>query len=247
VGGGPQPTLDDHAGRRHPTELAAEDPWAPYGAAAGVVAVALFVSAAFLIADRPAFDAPAREVAAYFDDARTRIQVACALSAAAAPLLIWFFATVASLTRTGAPGTRRAGTVAKGCGFVFVALFLVDVTALATGALRPDNMRAHPELAVTLVDFEWLIQGMAAFLGFGLLAAFAILALRDHAVWPRWVGALAAVAAPLYVVRVGTLFTTDGVFAADGALGLYMPVVALAGWIAVGSMVLAGDLRAGKV
>lgn len=51
-----------------------------------------------------------------------------------------------------------------------------------------------------------------------MLAAFAALALRDRALWPPWLGWLAAVAALGYALRVGTLFTTDGAFAADGVL-----------------------------
>jgi hypothetical protein len=126
---------------------------------------------------------------------------------------------------------------------VFVALFLADVTSLAVSALRPENMAAAPELAAALRDFEWLAMGMAAFLVSGVLAAFAVLALRDRAIWPRWLGWLAAIAALAYALRVGTLFTTDGIFAADGVLGLWVPVIAAAGWILVGSVVLAVKVR----
>jgi hypothetical protein len=41
-----------------------------------------------------------------------------------------------------------------------------------------------------------------------------------------------------YALRVGTLFTTAGPFAADGLLGLYVPVIAIAVWIVVASVVL---------
>jgi hypothetical protein len=141
------------------------------------------------------------------------------------------------------PGARRAGSVAYGSGLVFLALFLADVTALAVSALRPENLLADPELAAALRDFEWLAMGMAGFLVSGTLAAFAVLALRDGAIWPQWLGWLAAVAAVTYLLRVGTLFTTEGAFAADGALGLWVPVIAAASWIAVGSVVLTLRLR----
>jgi hypothetical protein len=62
----------------------------------------------------------------------------------------------------------------------------------------------------------------------------------------RWVGWLAAIAALLYPLRVGTLFSTEGAFAADGVLGLYVPVAAVAAWIFIASVVLASDLRAGR-
>jgi hypothetical protein len=220
-----------------------DDSWAPAGAAAGAVAVALYVVGSLVIGTPPDFDAPGAEVAAYLDEERTRIQVGSAIHAAWAPFFVWFLATVASLTRAGGPGTRRAGAVAFGCGVTFIALFLADVTALAVGALRPENMAAAPELAAALHDFSWLAMGMAAFLIAGVLGAFAVLALRDKAIWPDWLGWLAAIAALAYTLRVGTLFTTEGAFAADGVLGLYVPVIAVAGWIFVGSVVLALNLR----
>jgi len=220
-----------------------DDSWAPYGAAAGAVGVALFVAGALVIGERPDFDAPAAEVADFYDEKRTRIQMGAALDAAIAPFLVWFLATVASLARDVGPAARRAGSVAFGCGTVYVALFLADVTTLAVGALRPENVAESPEVAAALHDFEWLAMGIAAPLGSAMLAAFAVLVLRDKALWPGWLGWLAAIAAPAYALRVGTLFTTEGAFAADGVLGLYVPVAALATWIVLGSVVLALRLR----
>jgi hypothetical protein len=215
------------------------DPWAKYGAAAGAIAIVLFAIGALLVGERPDFDASGAAVAADLDADRTRIQVGCAFFAAFAPFFVWFLATIASMTRAGGPGMRRAGAVAYGCGLIFVALFLADVTALAVGALRPGNMAADPELAAALRDFELLIMGMAAPVVTGMLAAFAVLVLRDKAIWPEWLGWLAAVAAPAYALRVGTLFTTNGPFAADGVLGIYVPVIAVAAWTVLASVVLA--------
>jgi hypothetical protein len=86
-------------------------------------------------------------------------------------------------------------------------------------------------------------MGTGAFPAAAMLGAFAVLALRDGAVWPRWVGVLAALAAGLYLLRAGTLFTTDGAFAADGVLGIHVPVGALAGWIVIASASLARRSR----
>ena len=220
-----------------------DDRWAPFGAAAGAVAIVLFGIGSLLTGDRPGFDAGGAELAAHLDAERTRIQVGCAFLAAAGPFLVWFLATVVSLARAGGPGARRAGVVAYGCGLIFIALFLADVTALAVSALRPENMAAAPELAAALRDFEFLAMGIATPLASGMLAAFAVLALRDRAVWPAWLGWLAALAAVAYTLRVGTLFTTEGAFAADGLLGLYLPVIAFAAWIGVASVRLALRIR----
>jgi hypothetical protein len=215
---------------------------APYGAAAGAAGIVLFAVGTLVIGDRPGFDAGGPEIAANLEENRTRIQLGCAILAAWTPLFVWFLVTVASLAGEAGPGARRAATVAFGCGLVFIALFLVDVTALAVSALRPDNMAADPELAVALRDFEWLAMGSASFVMAGVMAAFAALVLGHEAVWPRWVGWLAAAAAVLYPLRAGTLLATDGAFAADGLLGLYVPVGAVAGWVLIASVVLALDL-----
>jgi hypothetical protein len=217
-----------------------------YGAAAGAIAIALFAAAALVVGDGPGMDASGGEVASFYDGSRTEIQVGCALIAVSAPLLIWFLATVASLSRGAGPRARLAGSVAFGCGLVFLALFLADVSTLAAGALRPENMAASPELARTLRDLEWLAIGMATFLGVGLLAAFAVLVLRAEAIWPRWLGWLAVIAAIAYALRIGTLFTTDGPFAAGAVLGLYVPVAGLAGWFFIGSALLTFKLWVGE-
>jgi hypothetical protein len=224
----------EHAGAR--------DEGGVYGAAAGAIAVMFFAIAALIIG-APDLDASGAEVARRLSAERTWIQIGCAVSAASIPFLVWFLATVASLTRWERPAVERAGAVAYGCGLVFAALYLTDVSALATGALRPETMAAAPELASALRDLEWMAAGMAGFLGAGVLAGFSILTLRHGALWPRWLGWLAALAAFVYTLRIGTLFTTNGPFAADGALGLWAPVIAITTWLAAGSVSLTLSLR----
>ena len=209
---------------------------APYGAAAGAAGVVLFVVGTLVIGERPGFDASGAEIAANLDENRRRIQLGCAILAAWTPLFVWFLATVVSLAGEAGVGPRRAATVAFGCGLVFSSLFLVDVTALAVSALRPGNMAADPQLAVALRDFEWLAMGSGAFVVTGMMASLAALVLGHGAVWPRWIGWLAVVAGSLYLLRVGTLVATDGAFAADGILGLYVPVTAVAGWVLIASV-----------
>ena len=222
--------------------------WSRYGAASGAVAIVLFLVGGLVIGDEPEFDAGASEVAAFFADNQERIQLGAAIEALWAPLFVWFLATVASVARaTGPPGARRAGTIALACGSIFLGLFLVDVTALAVAALRPENMAAAPELAAALRDASWLAQGMAAPLGSAVLLAFAFLTLRHRAVWPEWLGWLAMAAALIYMLRIGTLFTADGPFAADGVLGLWVPVGAIAAWIFLASLVLALSPREHEV
>lgn len=220
------------------------DRWAPYGAASGVAAVLLFVVGFLIIPQPPDLDALPIERAAYFGDERTQIHVGSAFFLAAAPFFLWFLATISSLTRAGTPGARRAGTVAYGSGVVVIALFLADVTALSVGALRPDAMASVPELGGALLDFSFLALGAAALVTAAIFAAFAVLVLRDRALWPDWLGWLAILASICCALRLGTLFTTEGTFAADGALGFYVPVGALLAWTLLGSVALASSVRA---
>jgi hypothetical protein len=213
------------------------------GAAAGAVAVLLYVVGGLLTGTPEDFGGPAAEAVAYFDERRTGIQLGSACFAASAPFLVWFLATVVSLARQAGPPARRAASVAYGCGLVALALFMADVAALAVGALRPENMAAAPQLAAALLDFSFVAIAMASFLTSALFAAFALLSLRAEPLWPGWLGWLALVAALACALRAGTLFTTEGPFTAGGALGFWAPVAAFVGWTLAGSVALARPAR----
>ena len=203
------------------------------GAAAGALSILLYLVGAAWMGGEPAFDAPAGEVAAFFDENRTRVQVGAAFQAAWAPLFMWFLVTAGSLAASKSTG--RAAALALACGGIFVTLFLADVGSVAVAALRPDNQ--VPEVVVSLRDFSWLAMAMAAPVASATIGALSGLALRSW-VWPRWLGILGVVVACVYALRIGTLFTTSGPFAADGVLGLWLPVVAIAGWIVLASVLL---------
>ncbi len=220
------------------------DSWAPYGAAAGAVAVVLFAVGFLISPEPPDIGASGEEIAAYFGEDRTQLHVSTGFLAASSAFFIWFFATVASLTRAGGPGTRRAGTVAYGCGVVAVGLFLADVTALSLGALRPENMAASPELATALFDFSWLALGVGSVVFAGVYAAFAVLVLRDNALWPDWLGWTAAGVAIASALRLGSVFTTEGPFrAVEGVLGFWVPVISFLAWTLVASIALATSVH----
>lgn len=207
----------------------------PYVAGAGVVAVALFLAAALVLGPRPAADASGGEVVRDVVENRTRIQIGCALSALAGPFLVAFLAGILALSRQAAPGAQPAALTAFGCGLAFVTLYLADVSALAVAALRPEVLISEPALASVLRDLEWVMPAMAAFLLSGFFVGCAAIALQAGALWPRWLGWLALVAAAAYGLRTGALFTTEGPFAADGLLALYVPLVAGLGWITLAS------------
>ena len=191
-----------------------------WAGAAGLAAVVLFVLGALLVGDRPPLDAPAAAVAADLLEHPERVQGACVLFALAGTLLA---VVLAAATAAG----THALLVARVCGLTFLALFLVDVTALAV-ASRPHP----PDVVVALRDVELLAMGTAAPLVSAALAAFSV------ALAPGPLARLTALAAALYLLRLGTLLTTSGPFAADGVLGLVVPVVALLAWVVAASVAL---------
>lgn len=214
-----------------------------YGAAAGALGVCLFLAGALISGDPPSFDASGSELASYYEENRTVIQLNCALAALGTPLLLWFFATVSSLAQDNGLRAGRTASLAYGCIIAWAAVFLVDLSFLAVAALRPENLAAAPELATALHDLEWLTMGAAAPLLVTTMLCAAALALRDGAVLPRGLGWLAVAAAAAYALRVGVLLTTEGPFAADALLGLYVPVGSLVSWIFIASVVLTLRLR----
>jgi hypothetical protein len=220
------------------------DRWQTLGAASGAIFVVMFVVGGSLMGTPDDYGGPPSSAVAYFRDKDAQIQLGSAIIAAAVPFLVWFLATVRSLARAAGPAAARAATVAYGCGLTTLALYLSDVAALTVGALRPGNMSASPELAAALLDYSFLAIAMATFLTAAILVAFALLALRDKAIWPEWLGWLALVAAAAYSLRIGTLFTTTGPFTAGGALGFWTPVIALMVWLAAASATLARERRA---
>jgi hypothetical protein len=123
-------------------------------------------------------------------------------------------------------------------------VFLTDVAALLVAALRPESMAAEPELAQALYDYSWIAPAASAPLFAAMLAALGTLGLRDPALWPRWLGWAGLAAGGAYLLRTGAIFTDEGVFAADGVLGFFVPIVALLGWILVASLLLWRRARA---
>ena len=186
------------------------------GRLAGAIAVGIFAAGGLVLGDRPPLDSPGSDLASWFESEQTRIQITCLLNGVSAALLVWFLASVSSAAR------NAAGTLALAGGLGFMTLFLADNTALAVGALRPVN---DGDLAAALVDFELLAMGMAA-----PLVATMLFALGASGVWGPAFSRLAHVAGVLYLLRAATLLTVDGPFAADGPLGLYVPVVAVSAW-----------------
>jgi hypothetical protein len=198
------------------------DKYERYGALAGVVAVVLFVVGFVIVLPKPpAPDASAESFAGYYTNHQDAIRAAIVIISASLLAFIWFLGSLSSALRS-AIGSPRLPTVAFGGGIIAAVFFLIALTVTATAAFRPDE--TSPEVIRALNDVG-LVCGAPAAAGFvALFAATALVIARSNAL-PQWLCAVNVVAAVASLGAIGAMFTTTGAFAADGALGLFVPVI----------------------
>jgi hypothetical protein len=212
--------------------------------ATGLAAAVLF-GISFVIGlspDVPKMDDSAVAVATYVAQNQDAIHVQVLLNTVAMLAFLWFLGSVRAGLRGAEGGAGRVSAIASGGGLVGAGFILLAQVFLATAALRPEE--TDPGITRVLVDLDLLSVGIggAAFAVFFL--AVAVAALMDGGL-PSVLGWLALIAAGLAAIGVVTLFTTEGVFAADGAFGFWARYGAFVGWIAVASILLvtAGPTR----
>jgi len=200
-----------------------DDRYAKYGAATGLIAVILFIVGFLIVTPSPPdFNAPAEEVSAYFIDEQDGIRAGVLIVSIALFFYIWFLGSLTSTLRISA-GNPRLPSIAFAGGVIGGALFLVTLTAIAAAAFRPDQ--ATPEITQALNDVGLIAAAPAAGAFAALFGATALVILRSNAL-AEWLGWLAAITAVTQLLPLGVMFTDDGAFAADGALGLIVPVIA---------------------
>jgi len=208
-----------------------DDRYAKYGAATGLIAVILFVVGFIIVTPSPPdVSAPAEEVSSYYADEQDGIRAGLLIISVALFFYLWFLGSLTTTLRVSA-GNPRLPTVAFAGGLFGAGLFLVALTAVAAAAFRPDQ--TTPEITQALNDVALLVAGPAA-VGFAaLFAATALVILRGDAL-AEWLGWVAAIAAVGQLLPLGVIFTDDGAFAADGALGLIVPVITFV--VAIGAL-----------
>jgi hypothetical protein len=194
------------------------------GAATGFAYVILTVVAfvAFIGPDVPKLDDSAADWQAYFTDHQDRIQTGVFLAGIGLLFFLWFLGSVRAALRAAEGANGRLTAVAYGGGIAFAAFFTITLTATATAAFRPDEL--DPNLTRALNDFGILTGGPGAATLAAFFGATAIVGYRHEAVAAPVAGfsALAAITAPL---GFGMVFTDTGVFAGDGAIGLFVPLI----------------------
>jgi hypothetical protein len=193
-------------------------------ASTGFIFIVLFAVAfgAFLAPGAPKADAPAAEWTSYYVNHQSRIQVGLAILCVAMLAFLWFLGNVRERLGAVERNGERLTSIAFGGGIAVVIFGFLTITATAVAAYRPGD--TSPEITQAFNDFALLSGAAGAAATAAFFGATAIIGYRHRPFVAPIAGfcALAAVTAPLTIPIVGT---DSGVFAPDGALGLYIPVL----------------------
>jgi hypothetical protein len=197
--------------------------WERLGAMTGALSVLLFIVGFGILPTPPDVDASATEVHAYYDDEQGGIRAAMVLLTFATFFFIWFLGSLRSALSAAEGGAGRVSSIAFGGGLVSAGALFTLITLIAGAAFHPEE--TTPEVTSALNDLA-VVSGAPALAGLtALFAASAKVALR-HRAFSSSIGLLLVLAALAQPFAVGAMLTDSGVFAGDGVLGLFLPVVA---------------------
>ena len=200
-----------------------DDRYAKYGAATGLISVILFIVGFLIVAPAPPdVNAQAGELSSYYSDEQDGIRASVLIVSVALFFFIWFLGSLTSTLRISS-GNPRLPSIAFAGGVIGTGLLMVTLTAIAAGAFRP--AQSTPEVTQAVHDIGIMAAAPAAPAFAALFAAIALVILRGGAL-PEWLGWAAAITAVAQLLPLGVIFTDEGAFAADGALGLIVPVIA---------------------
>jgi len=201
------------------------------GAATGILAIVAFiVGFGVITANAPGYDASGRAWSTFITDHATRIQVGVTVISLGLFFFIWFLGSLRAAIAAAEGTTDRLASIAFGGGLLGAGLLFVGLTGVATAAFRPEQV--DPNLTRALNDFGALVAGPAAAALTAFSAATAIAGYR-HGALPAPIAGFSALSAITQPLAFGVVFCTSGVFAADGVLGAFVPIITFS--IAVGS------------
>jgi hypothetical protein len=205
------------------------------GAAGGILAVIAFiVGFGLLTSSAPGYDASSQQWAGFISDHSTRIHVGLTILSAGIFFFIWFLGSLRAAIAVAEGGTHRLASIAFGGGLIGVAILLVGLCGVATAAFRPEF---DPDLTRLMNDFGALAAAPAAGAFTAFAAATAIAGYR-HGALPAPVAGFSALSAITQPLALGVVFTTTGVFAADGVLGAIIPIITFSVAVVTASWVL---------
>ena len=192
------------------------------GAVAGLVfAVLIVVGFLIVIPKPPAIDSSAASFASYYVDHQDALRTGFTILGIGLFFYIWFLGSVRSALAAAEGGTARLASIAFGAGLISAAVLMVGLAAGEAAAFRPSD--ADPGVTRGLSDIFVVsaAPGAAALTAF--FAAIAMAGFRYRALpgWAAWISVVAAVG---QLPAFGAGVTQTGVFAGDGALGLFTPI-----------------------
>src|SRR5688500_9306932 len=199
-----------------------DDRYAKYGAATGLLSVILLIVGCGVVTPTPPdLDATAEEFAQYSADEQDGIRAGVLIVSLGLFAFIWFLGSLAQTLRVTA-GNPRLPSIAFAGGVLAVAFLGITLTGVAAAAFRPEE--TSPELTRAVNDFALLAAAPASAALAALFAATALVILRTGGL-AEWLGWLSGATAVAQLLPLGVIFTDSGAFAADGALGLIVPVI----------------------
>lgn len=200
------------------------DRYARYSALSGLLATVILVGtfAALILPSAPDIDASSGDWGSYFADHQSRIQVGVVLGSIGLFFFTWFLGSVRSTLAAAEGGDGRLATVALAGGILGIVTLIFALGATAAAALRAGEV--NPEITQTLNDLG-IVAGAPGAAGFtAFFAAIAIAGYR-YRPFPAPVAGFSALAAITQPLALGVGVTTGGVFAADGILGGFLPIL----------------------
>jgi hypothetical protein len=199
------------------------------GAATGLVTVALF-GVSFIIGlspEAPDLNAPVAQVAAFVAANKDALRVEVLLNSVAMLFFLWFIGSVRAGIRGAEGGAGRVSALASGGAIVGVAFVLLANIFIAAATLHPGIVL--PGITHTLVDLSSLSIGIGASAFAVFFIGVAVATVYDGGL-PKWLGWLSLLAGLLAAVGLVTVFTDEGIFAADGAFGYWARYGAFIVW-----------------
>jgi hypothetical protein len=204
----------------------ANDRYARYGAASGIAAVILiFIGFGVFSSGIPATDASAEEWGAFFSDNQNQVQLGITLVGIGLFFFVWFLGSLRSAIASAEPAGARLASIALAGGTVGVVSLMIAGAGGLAAAFRPDEV--DPTLTRALNDFGTLGAAPAA-AGFTAMFAATAIAGYRHGALPAPIAGFSALAAITQPLAYFVGFTDSGPFAADGALGLWVPIITFA-------------------
>lgn len=199
--------------------------WARYGALGGIWFVVLTAIGAILIGSPPSRNDPASEIAKYYADNDSAIQLAGCLAALGVIGLAWWFGTLWRDMADAEGGTPRVAIIAL-IGFVLSGIgamvgFIVDAGTAAAIDMAGEGSTIF--FQISNVSFGFAAMGDVI-----LTAAVGGLIIRSGFL-PRWVGYLSYAVAVLSLVGVFSIASDEDI------LNLFTVIATLlwAAWIVV--------------